>query len=668
MNKPTLGSQIKKYREASGMTQENLAEILNLSRQAISKWESETARPSTENLIRLAELFQVDLQVFITGQENSACDSSQSDYSVPPERLSIPVEENVPVSENPAAEPVSESEFEPFSEEEQNQLPPEGSPYPLSRLISPLHSRPRRASAARKAVLSVILTAAIVCTFALSIYFIWRIADAEGHNDRGTEPNASDTSEFTQEPETSEPPAPGPVLPDVPDLFEMEKSIRYDYTEFSDLRVPASEQFDENAFSEGITGNFSFDNSEYVLLLIRVLSSIQSAGAVEPEYDVWAAYQKLNLPAPASGEPGSSAENSPSFQDCYLISRIAENCVFTDYLFGENFENVLGYDGVRITLQSAYEYSYNYYFAPDEQGIPKFTFMTSAPSFEADVDGDGMKEIICPDDSMRGDQISLYGRTGDDYCRYQVKDGISKEFHLGFSEEYACWILQNAWDYSILNAYQFDSDTGRLVRDNSCFYPEAAGTRLTFADAPSFSYVNERSPEESPGFSANGNPLPSDLTRAYLGLQELWNITGIHLEECYVLAAGDTILYSAIEDGFDRRSFYSFSSGNLFGENALSTAGISIVWQELAEWSPLKAKEAVRPGGAPAETPEKIALWSYNRAGLLNNSEVEHTEMMKDGQAIRLYLYDGSFFEAIVDFDLRVLEDLRGPYPKGFEH
>lgn len=55
----TLGEVIKKHRTRCSMTQEFVAEALGVSRQAVSKWESGKADPSTTNLIVLAKLFGV---------------------------------------------------------------------------------------------------------------------------------------------------------------------------------------------------------------------------------------------------------------------------------------------------------------------------------------------------------------------------------------------------------------------------------------------------------------------------------------------------------------------------------------------------------------------------------------------------------------------------------
>lgn len=63
-----ISSNIKKYRELKDMTQENLAEQMNISRQSISKWERGDALPSVENLIRLSELLDLSLDDLVLNQ------------------------------------------------------------------------------------------------------------------------------------------------------------------------------------------------------------------------------------------------------------------------------------------------------------------------------------------------------------------------------------------------------------------------------------------------------------------------------------------------------------------------------------------------------------------------------------------------------------------------
>ena len=59
MNQPTLADRIQQLRREHGLSQEQLAEKLNVSRQAVSKWESAQAQPELDKIIALSELFCV---------------------------------------------------------------------------------------------------------------------------------------------------------------------------------------------------------------------------------------------------------------------------------------------------------------------------------------------------------------------------------------------------------------------------------------------------------------------------------------------------------------------------------------------------------------------------------------------------------------------------------
>lgn len=53
----TLGDKLAKLRRENNYTQEQLADILGVSRQSVSKWESDLAYPETEKLLRLGKLY-----------------------------------------------------------------------------------------------------------------------------------------------------------------------------------------------------------------------------------------------------------------------------------------------------------------------------------------------------------------------------------------------------------------------------------------------------------------------------------------------------------------------------------------------------------------------------------------------------------------------------------
>lgn len=61
----TLGEKIAKQRKELNYTQEQLAEILGVSRQSISKWESDIAYPETEKLVQLGKVFDCSMDYLL---------------------------------------------------------------------------------------------------------------------------------------------------------------------------------------------------------------------------------------------------------------------------------------------------------------------------------------------------------------------------------------------------------------------------------------------------------------------------------------------------------------------------------------------------------------------------------------------------------------------------
>ena len=54
-----LSDKLYMLRKKSGLSQEQLAEQLSVSRQAISKWESGQGKPEIDNIIKLVEIYNV---------------------------------------------------------------------------------------------------------------------------------------------------------------------------------------------------------------------------------------------------------------------------------------------------------------------------------------------------------------------------------------------------------------------------------------------------------------------------------------------------------------------------------------------------------------------------------------------------------------------------------
>ena len=61
----TLPNKLQQYRKLNKYSQEKLAELLGVSRQAVTKWENGKSAPSTENLIKLTSIYKIALDDLI---------------------------------------------------------------------------------------------------------------------------------------------------------------------------------------------------------------------------------------------------------------------------------------------------------------------------------------------------------------------------------------------------------------------------------------------------------------------------------------------------------------------------------------------------------------------------------------------------------------------------
>ena len=64
----SLGERITELRKACGMNQADLARAMDVTRQAVSKWETGQSSPDAANLIRLADLLDTDIEYLTTGR------------------------------------------------------------------------------------------------------------------------------------------------------------------------------------------------------------------------------------------------------------------------------------------------------------------------------------------------------------------------------------------------------------------------------------------------------------------------------------------------------------------------------------------------------------------------------------------------------------------------
>ncbi len=82
----TLGQRLAFYRKKQALTQGQLGEQLNISAQAISKWENDQAEPDVTTLIQLSKILNVSLDELMTGEEQAPATPITSEVAPAPKK------------------------------------------------------------------------------------------------------------------------------------------------------------------------------------------------------------------------------------------------------------------------------------------------------------------------------------------------------------------------------------------------------------------------------------------------------------------------------------------------------------------------------------------------------------------------------------------------------
>lgn len=87
----TLGETIIRLRKEQGLSQEELAAALEVSRQSVSKWENDSSVPELEKLVKLSELFGVTLDELVKGERPAPAGAEVPEpATAPPARQGFP--------------------------------------------------------------------------------------------------------------------------------------------------------------------------------------------------------------------------------------------------------------------------------------------------------------------------------------------------------------------------------------------------------------------------------------------------------------------------------------------------------------------------------------------------------------------------------------------------
>ncbi|MCX4312365.1 MAG: helix-turn-helix transcriptional regulator [Clostridia bacterium] len=92
----TLGEKIAKARKENNITQEQLADLLGVSRQAVGKWESDVSYPEIDKLIRMSKLFGVSLDyLLINGATRNTIETTDRTVTVQSQNITFTTQRTV---------------------------------------------------------------------------------------------------------------------------------------------------------------------------------------------------------------------------------------------------------------------------------------------------------------------------------------------------------------------------------------------------------------------------------------------------------------------------------------------------------------------------------------------------------------------------------------------
>jgi len=93
----TLGEKISALRSQHEMSQGDLAEKMNVSRQSISKWETDTSVPELDKLIQLSEAFHITLDELVKGDvppTHEETEDTEPEYKAPAQPVQVIVQKS----------------------------------------------------------------------------------------------------------------------------------------------------------------------------------------------------------------------------------------------------------------------------------------------------------------------------------------------------------------------------------------------------------------------------------------------------------------------------------------------------------------------------------------------------------------------------------------------
>lgn len=608
----SVGRRIRALRERAGLTQEDLAERMEVSRQAVSKWEANLSRPSAENLIRLAKLLDVDLAELIGSPQ-----APRPPEETAPREQAEQAEAAEPTQTAPQAAPV------PLTAGAVPQAAPEAT-YQAAQAAAPEKRAHRR--------LTRVLAAAAVLVLAVLVLNL--VAG-------GRMPSAGSTLPADHGTHAQETPdggaAQSQALPALPETLPLVPSAYYDleaYTNYGDSVDPLTVE-------DGLLFQYRFPSTAATIVFYRVPST-ESGAEGETLYHLCVAY--------TLGDGQYT-----------VIARIAEDRADGGAPRLMAWE-ALGWRGCKVLTTDEFGTDTFFFALPD--GVPRLLYMTTGETAEWDLDGDRENELVFLD---HPENILFLDRGMEEYTAYCLADPLPEGAEL--TVENGAFVLRRGEEMRQFRHVWADTLTedapagsGYILRREEV--DEVKDAVITFLSGQFSDGLDPDAP-----YGGAGSGLPTHRQLAYMGLQSLYDLTGQTVERCYAIATHYGVCL-ALDKNLDHHSFLDIQRTEDWyrrggkPDSSRVVGGISLTWQdENAPWSPLVMPE--RAEGAPlAERAQGV----YDAIALFQTGPIATVSAGTVPTDVRLHLANGDFYEVSFDGPQGLFDSLRGVYPAGFEH
>ena len=98
MTSKSIGEIISSRRKEKGMTQKELADLLNITDKAVSKWERNVACPDTQTIPRLARVLDISVEELLSGKSTTPSGHKGAAYLIPLILKAVPLAMGIAVS------------------------------------------------------------------------------------------------------------------------------------------------------------------------------------------------------------------------------------------------------------------------------------------------------------------------------------------------------------------------------------------------------------------------------------------------------------------------------------------------------------------------------------------------------------------------------------------